>query len=110
MPFVPYVPSATELSAQEQIAAIKGVSDETLRWIVTVLMTGYDVGAQEAAEKVMHLIADMGGIADGLIPPDLRDRIRNIAYEILGEIAVLEADKKRRSGSGQGGTSETSAA
>lgn len=90
MPFVPYVPSATEAGIEAQIAAISGITDETLRWIMTIFMGGYRTSAREAAQKVMHTIANMAGLPDKLVPLELQKRINDMAYEVLEEIVVLE--------------------
>lgn len=101
MPIVPYVPSLAELGMESRIAAVSGVTDETLRWIVTIVMGAYRTSAPEAAGKVMHSIASMAGLADDLLPPDLQKRIEQIAYEVLEAIVTWEVAEKRRRGAEQ---------
>jgi hypothetical protein len=80
---------------EAQITALSGVTDETLRWIITIFMGGYRSSAPEAARKVMHAIAGMAGLPDNLIPLDLQKRIEGIAYEVLEAIVLLEVARKR---------------
>ena len=94
MPLVPQLPTPTEAGVEAQITAISGVTDETLRWIITIFMGGYRTSAPESARKVMHTIADMAGLPDKLIPPDLQKRIEEIAYEVLEAMVALEVAKK----------------
>ncbi len=95
MPLVPQLPSPTEAGVEAQITAISGVTDETLRWIITIYMGGYRTSAPEAARKVMHAIASMAGLPDKLLPLDLQKRIEQIAYEVLETIVALEVARKR---------------
>lgn len=98
MPFVPYVPTATEMETEAQIVAMSGVTDATLRWIVTIYMAGYHASANETAQKVMHAMADMAGLPDKLVPPALQKRVEDMAYQVLEEMVAAEVATTARDG------------
>lgn len=91
MPFLPYVPTAAETDTEARIVAMSKVTDETLRWIVTLYMAGYHTSASETVRKVSHALANMAALPDPLIPQELSERIRDIAYGVLGEMVAQEA-------------------
>lgn len=90
MPFLPYIPTTTETETEARVVAMAKVTDETLRWIVTLYMAGYHTSASETARKVGHVLANMAALPDKLIPQELVRRISDVAYEGLGEMVALE--------------------
>lgn len=90
MPFLPYIPTTTETETEAQIVAITNVTDETLRWIVTIYMAGYHTSASETVQEVKRFVANMAALPDKLIPQELVKRIGDMVYEVLGEIVALE--------------------
>lgn len=104
MPIVPYLPSAEELGLEAHIAAVSSVTDETLRWILTIFMRGYHISAREAAQKATHAVAGMACLPDDVIPEALQKRISDMAYEVLGDIVEVEAAVASHHGAKPDGT------
>lgn len=95
MPSMPFIPSVPEMGLEAQIESISQVTDETLRWIITIYMAGYHTTPRETAQKVMHAMANMAGLPDKLFPIEVLQRINDMTYEVLVDIAASEVAKAR---------------
>lgn len=98
MPVMPFIPSVPEMGLEAQIVAVSQVTDDTLRWIITIFMAGYHTTPRETAQKVMHAMANMAGLPDKLVPLEVQKRISDMTYDVLVEIAALEVAKARSLG------------
>jgi len=83
------------MGLEAQIISIGQVTDETLRWIITIHMAGYRSTPRETAQKVMHAMANMAGLPDKLFPPEVLQRINDMTYEVLVDIAAAEVAAAR---------------
>lgn len=92
---MPFIPSVPEMGFETQILSIGQVTDETLRWIITIHMAGYHSTPRETAQKVMHAMASMAGLPDKLFPPEVLKRINDLTYEVLVDIAASEVAAAR---------------
>lgn len=81
------------MGLEAQIISIGQVTDETLRWIITIHMAGYRSTPHETAQKVMHAMASMAGLPKKLFPAEVLQRINDMTYEVLVDIAAAEVAK-----------------